>query len=234
MRFCERPVLERRVSVPGCVVIGTRFDHRLLSPACIARSDIDLPPGIRRSAPRRQAEFLAGRLCTRKALEALTGTATVPLQGTDRSPQWPASVCGSITHNRHRALAMVALREDFRALGIDIETRLDEGQSHALAGEILARSEHERFLAMPKERRAWLLTLAFSLKESLYKALYPLTGTQFYFEHAELLDWSPDGHARLRLLCDLSDGFPANTEIAGRFCELGDDLLSYVAIPNRP
>ncbi|MCY1306628.1 4'-phosphopantetheinyl transferase superfamily protein [compost metagenome] len=125
---------------------------------------------------------------------------------------------------------MVALRKDFLAIGIDVETHLDEEQSDALARDILVNAEHERFLSLPKEQRSWLLTLTFSLKESLYKALYPLTGTQFYFEHAELLAWSADGSARLRLLYSLSEQFPAGTEVAGHFCALDGDLLSYVAI----
>jgi len=231
VKFCEQPILEKDISISGCVIVGARFDPGLLSPACIARSGIALPAGIQRARPVRQAEFIAGRLCAGKALEMLVGHASVPPQGADRAPQWPAAVCGSITHNRHRALAMVARREDYLAVGIDIETWLDDRQSDELAGEILTGSERMRLQQLPVEQRARLLTLTFSLKESLYKALYPLTGTPFYFEHAELSEWRANGQARLRLLCDLSEDFPAHSEIAGRFQPMEDDLLSYVAIP---
>lgn len=230
LRFCEPPALEKHLSISGCVVIGARFDHSLLSPTCLAQSEIELPPSIQRSTSKRQAEFLAGRLCARKALKMLTGISTVPGQRADRSPHWPASVCGSITHNQHRALAVVGRQECIRSLGIDIETPLDPTQSNELAPIILGKTEHDRFLHLPQAQRSWLLTLTFSLKESLYKALYPLTKTQFYFEHAELLDWSSDGHAKLQLLYDLSDEFRANTKISGRFCMLGDDLVSYITI----
>ncbi|MDH0896159.1 MULTISPECIES: 4'-phosphopantetheinyl transferase superfamily protein [unclassified Pseudomonas] len=232
MRFCQRPGPEYRVSLPGCVVMGTRFDHRLLGAGCIDRSGIPLPPAIRRSVPRRQAEFVAGRLCAKEALERLTGTPAIPPIGEDRAPRWPEAVCGAITHNRHRALAMVARRNDYLALGVDIESLIDDALVDELAGELLTQGERERFLSLPKEQRAHLLTLTFSLKESLYKALHPLTGRQFYFEHAELLAWSADGRARLRLLCWLDERFPENTEIDGRFCMIEDDLLSYVAIAN--
>lgn len=232
MRFCQWPGPERRVSLPGCVAMGTRFDHRLLGAGCIDRSGIPLPPSIRRSVPRRQAEFLAGRLCAREALERLTGTPTIPPIGEDRAPRWPDAVCGAITHNHHRALALVARRDDYLALGVDIESPIEATLVDELAGELLTQGERERFRNLPSEQRARLLTLTFSLKESLYKALHPLTGRQFYFEHAELLGWSAGGHARLRLLCHLTDAFPAHTEIDGRFCMIEDDLLSYIAIPN--
>ena len=62
------------------------------------------------------------------------------------------------------------------------------------------------------------VTLTFSLKESLFKALYPLTRQRFYFEHAELLEWSVEGYARLRLLTDLSADWQAGRELEGQFC----------------
>lgn len=62
------------------------------------------------------------------------------------------------------------------------------------------------------------MTLTFSLKESLFKTLYPLTLQRFYFEHAELLEWSADGLARLRLLTDLSAEWRHGAELSGQFC----------------
>ena len=232
VRFCRPPRPEQRISLPGCVAISTCFDPDRLSARCIERSGIDLPASIHRSVPSRQAEFLAGRLCAREALQQLTGTPAIPAIGENRAPRWPEGICGAITHNRHHALAMVARRDDYLAVGVDIESLIDETQVHELAGELLSPNEYESFLRLPTEDRAHLLTLTFSLKESLYKALHPLTGSQFYFEHAELLSWSKDGRAQLRLRCHLDDRFTTNTEIDGHFHLIDDNLLSYVAIAN--
>ena len=73
-------------------------------------------------------------------------------------------------------------------------------------------------------------TLTFSLKESLFKALYPIVRKRFYFEHAELLEWSADGHARLRLLTDLSPQWRQGAELQGQFCLQDGHLLSLVSV----
>ncbi|MNG26230.1 hypothetical protein D3C84_1111950 [compost metagenome] len=74
------------------------------------------------------------------------------------------------------------------------------------------------------------VTLTFSLKESLFKALYPIVQQRFYFEHAEVLAWSADGHARLRLLTDLSAQWHKGKEIEGQFSLQDDQLLSLVSV----
>ena len=74
------------------------------------------------------------------------------------------------------------------------------------------------------------VTLTFSLKESLFKALYPLTRQRFYFEHAELLEWSVEGYARLRLLTDLSADWQAGRELEGQFCVQDGYLLSLINV----
>lgn len=74
------------------------------------------------------------------------------------------------------------------------------------------------------------MTLTFSLKESLFKALYPLVGKFFYFEHAELVEWDDRGQARMRLLRDLSHEWPAGRELEAQFCHFHGQLLSLVAI----
>ena len=44
------------------------------------------------------------------------------------------------------------------------------------------------------------ISLTFSAKESLFKALYPLVLRHFYFQDAEVLDVDDSGRLRLRLL----------------------------------
>jgi enterobactin synthetase component D len=75
------------------------------------------------------------------------------------------------------------------------------------------------------------LTLVFSLKESLFKALYPLTLKFFYFEDAELLDWQHDGRAKLRLLTDLSESWRRHREVDAQFVKQSGEILSLILIP---
>lgn len=212
----------------GCQMRSTHFDRQRLLPDDFSRSQVTAPANIRRAVAKRQAEYLAGRLCARAALQANGGDATVPGTDEERAPVWPAGFCGSITHGDGWAAAVVAHSRDWRGLGLDVETRLDSARAQRLAGEILTPGELSR---LHPEQAALQVTLTFSLKESLFKALFPLVRQRFYFEHAELIQWSAGGHARLRLLTDLSPEWHHGKEVDGQFSLMGERLLSLVAIP---
>jgi len=213
--------------LPGMQLISTRFDPARLTAEDFALCAIPSAKGL----AKRQAEFLAGRLCAREALQRLTGSGSVPAVGADRAPQWPAGVVGSITHGGGWAAAVVARREDWRGLGLDMEQLLPPARAERLAGEILSPAELRRLPALDAESRARLVTLTFSLKESLFKALYPLVLRRFYFQDAELLEWREDGSARLRLLSALSADWPGGVELDGQFALFDGRLLSLVSVP---
>ena len=81
-----------------------------------------------------------------------------------------------------------------------------------------------------REQIALLVTLTFSVKESLFKALYPIVHKRFYFEHAEVVEWTEAGHIKLRLLTDLSDEWCHGKELVGQFAVNDGQLLSLVSI----
>ncbi|OLU32188.1 4'-phosphopantetheinyl transferase [Pseudomonas sp. PA27(2017)] len=211
----------------GAQLISTHFDPTRLDEGDYLAAGV--PPV--RGVAKRQAEHLAGRLCAREALYRVTGVASVPAVGEDRAPQWPAQVSGSITHGQGWAAAIVAPARDWRGLGLDVERLLSSERAERLVGEILTADELARIAELSPEQRAWWISLTFSLKESLFKALYPLVLTRFYFQDAELLDLDAEqGSARLRLLIDLSEEWQAKTELAGMYAELDNQVLSLVAI----
>ena len=216
--------------LPGSVWRSTDFTPAHLLADDFARSAIEMPASIQRSVAKRQAEFLAGRLCARAALLHLDGTCATPAIGEDRAPVWPAHIAGAITHSNGRAGAVVALKSEWRGLGIDLENLLSDERARRLVKEILTPAEQRRMAEGCDEDVALVVTLTFSIKESLFKALFPLVGQRFYFEHAEVLSWSKDGHVRLRLLTDLSTEWHHGKEIEGQFAVHEGQLLSLVAI----
>ncbi|WP_455826849.1 4'-phosphopantetheinyl transferase family protein [Pseudomonas graminis] len=216
--------------VPGTVLLSTRFDPGLLADGDFQRSAVPPPPSIQRSVAKRQAEFLAGRLCARAALQQLDQLDCIPAIGEDRAPVWPAHISGSITHSTGHAAAIVGHKAQWRGLGMDLENLLSLERAERLAGEILTTDELQRMAALPREQIALAVTLTFSAKESLFKALYPIVQKRFYFEHAEVLEWSEAGHIRLRLLTDLSAEWCHGKELVGQFALDGEQLLSLVAI----
>jgi enterobactin synthetase component D len=216
------------VALPGAILFSNHFDPGLLGPEDFLHSGVDAPANIQRSVAKRQAEYLAGRLCARAALQEIIPGAEAPAPGPDRAPVWAATVCGSITHSDGWAAAIAAPVGVIRGLGLDAETLLAPARAERLAGEILTDAELQRLALCPAELRAQAITLTFSIKESLFKALYPLVLRRFYFEHAEVLSWQPTGQVRLRLLIDLSAEFRHGHELDGQFCITDGRLLSLV------
>lgn len=216
--------------LPGTVLLSTRFDPALLIADDFQRSAVLPPASIQRSVAKRQAEFLAGRLCARAALQQLDNLDCVPAIGEDRAPVWPQHISGSITHSSGHAAAIVGHKAQWRGLGMDLENVLSLERAERLAGEILTAAELQRMAMLPREQHALLVTLTFSAKESLFKALYPIVQKRFYFEHAEVLEWSENGQVRLRLLTDLSEEWRRGKELVGQFAVDGEQLLSLVAI----
>lgn len=212
------------------VLVSARFDPQQLIESDFQRCLIDPPASIQRSVAKRQTEFLAGRLCARDAMHQLDGRDYVPSIGEDRAPVWPSDVCGSITHSTGWAAAIVGGKEHWRGMGLDVEQVMSSERAARLAGEILTADELQRMAQGPEHQVALLVTLTFSLKEALFKALYPIVLKRFYFEHAELLQWSENGSARLRLMIDLSEEWRSGTELDAQFSVRDGQLLSLVAI----
>jgi len=213
--------------VPGARLVSCGFDPAKLASDDFQRSAIEQTPALQRSVAKRQAEYLAGRVCARAALQSLDGRLYVPATAEDRAPVWPTDITGSITHGKGWAAAVVAHKAACLGLGLDQETLLDEDRASRLMKEILTAPELQR---LDPAHIGLAVTLTFSIKESLFKALYPLVQKRFYFEHAEVLEWSADGYARLRLLTDLSPEWNQGRELEGQFCVMGDQLLSLVAV----
>ncbi|MBX6691960.1 4'-phosphopantetheinyl transferase superfamily protein [Pseudomonas sp. USTB-Z] len=213
--------------LPGAVLVSCAFDPAHLAADDFQRAGVLPSASLLRSVPKRQAEYLAGRVCARAALQHLDGRDYVPGTHEDRSPIWPAGIHGSITHGKGWAAAVVAGENSCQGLGLDQEALLDDARAERLMGEILTPAELER---LDRRQLGLTVTLTFSLKESLFKTLYPLTRQRFYFEHAEVLDWSAEGLARLRLLTDLSPRWQQGAELQGQFCLQDGHLLSLVSV----
>lgn len=217
-------------ALPALQLVSTRFSLATSSPADLLRFGIEMPSPSN-AAPRRRAEYLAGRRCAGEALRRLTGEQRFPPSGADRAPIWPHHTVGSITHCNWQALALVGRANCYRGLGIDLEQRLSDSQARELMPMILTDRESRHW---GSRVNAFLVSLTFSAKESLFKALYPLVRQRFYFDAAELIDWRPNGEAVLRLCRDLDSEWRTGTEIYCRYCDFNGHLLTRVAIARQP
>lgn len=176
-----------------------QFNQQHFSDIAYKRHDIEQPSALYHAAQKRNAEYLIGRLCAKEALKNLNITG-YPLTSEDKSPQWPPLSCGSISHSHHVAAAIVALKTHWQSLGLDIEYLISEQRSEKLLSTIVNQNEQK----LVDSDISLFTTLAFSIKESLFKALYPIVLKRFYFKHAEIIDWNSSGEVTLKLLIDRS------------------------------
>ena len=232
---CSAPIAEWPLPqpLPGLHLHSCRFDPARLDPGDFARCRLTPPPAIADAAAKRQSEFLAGRLCAASALLALHGRADYPPRGADNAPCWPAGSLGSITHSHGWAAALVGAQSAWRGLGLDAEPLIAAGRAERLAGEILTPAELAHFQRLPQDERGSYLTQCFSLKESLFKALYPLVQRRFWFQAAALVEQDDNGRVRLQLREELGGEWTAGTCLDGQFALHETRLLSLVAISAR-
>ena len=136
---------------------------------------------------KRQIDFLVGRYCAFRALRDLGISPSERTLGTDkdRVPIWPTGVVGSITHTKDYGAAIAGSQTHFKGIGIDAELIIDNAND-ALAKHICVPQELETLSSKAEMDRRELLTLVFSAKESLYKAIFPSQRKFFGFQSAKV------------------------------------------------
>ena len=147
--------------------------------ACIARPEMFAAPlfaeeeaYIRRAVPTRRSEYAAGRAAARMALAKLGAGLEPIVANPDRSPRWPTSFRGSITHCAGFCSAVVVRSQDASGVGFDAEE--SEPLSDDLLHLVCRPNELEHFSSLPSVGVDWP-KLAFSAKEAFYKCYYPDT-----------------------------------------------------------
>jgi 4'-phosphopantetheinyl transferase EntD len=129
---------------------------------------------IRGAVPKRRQEFTAGRNCARQALRILglpANQAKVPIGvGSHREPIFPTGVIGSISHcNEFCAAAVARTGGALVGIGIDVEVN----RSLDLDVASLVMSPQERHIWESSLRpRGIPVTIAFSIKEAFFKAVF--------------------------------------------------------------
>jgi 4'-phosphopantetheinyl transferase EntD len=181
----------------------------ILSPPVVvveARDDVDgewlfleEAAVVGRAVAARRREFATVRACARTALAGLGVSPAPILPGQGGAPRWPAGVVGSMTHCEGYRACAAASAARLVTIGIDAE------QHAPLPGDIAD------LIALPQEReeQASLATLypgicwdrvLFCIKESVYKAWFPLTHRWLAFDDALVTIDPATGRFLARLL----------------------------------
>jgi 4'-phosphopantetheinyl transferase EntD len=218
-------VLERILPDAAAVVATTEDLHASLSP--------EEEAALGQPVEKRRREFVTGRACARRALGALGLPEQAVPAGPKGEPQWPAGVVGSITHCAGYRACAVAHESDLVTIGIDAEA--DEPLPDGLLPDVALPEERRRLhaLSMTDPGVSWD-RLLFSIKESVYKAWFPLARQWLGFEDATVTIDRLRGTFSAHLLVPgptvggaVLDGF------AGRWLAEDGLLLTAIAMPAR-
>lgn len=182
IRNQSRIVFEGHASVS---IIQCQYQRSFYNHEQFQRLGIAYPTSLDRAVPSRRAEFLAGRYAARQALIAGGHKVSDVTIGLNRCPNWPKGLAGSISHTDTHAYAAVADRKECKYIGIDAEYVMDSPQATNIMPTVINRHELQ-ILCDGGFDVPCAVSLAFSMKESLFKALYPGVETYFDFTDVEI------------------------------------------------
>ena len=149
---------------------------------------LEHPLKIAQACVKRKNEYLCGRVLAQAVLNHHFGLNQPITSMYEHLPIWPTHVLGSISHSQNKLI--VALSNNAVYLGIDIE--------HWVTSEFAQESAH--LILTPSEFDLWkskacdffdfasYVSLIFSIKESLYKAVYPTAKQYIDFLEASIID----------------------------------------------
>ena len=170
------------------IIAGHTVHHVTFAPTTFTDADLLWLPHyaeLLNAGRKRKAEHLAGRIAAAHALGAINERA-IPGIGPSGEPLWPEGVSGSITHSGTQAMAVVVRHQD-ALVGIDCEAILPDREAREIQDGIVDAQE-AMYLTHSGYPFALALTLAFSAKESLFKALFPKANTYMGFEWARVTE----------------------------------------------
>lgn len=213
----------------GLTACLCRFSVARFNEELFARHGVRTGSSLSGAVAKRRAEFLAGRMCAAQALARLGAAGAVPAAA-DRSPVWPAGIVGSITHCGDMAMAVALGQGSFRGVGIDLERRAAcrDASLHARHFATDAELLVLQHAGIAREDHA---VIAFSVKESFFKAAYPHVGRYFGFDAVAIV--AADASRRTLTLAVAQDFGPAlrpGLQVPGEYADLGHALVSTVVV----
>ncbi|TKI03202.1 4'-phosphopantetheinyl transferase family protein [Martelella alba] len=214
---------------PPLTIWHCRFDASRFQDQDYGRLGITPPSSVAGAVVKRRAEYLAGRATAAKVLDAL-GMADYPLlPDKHRAPRWPEKMQGSLTHHDSLAVCVGRLcaERPLSGVGVDIEHRLSETAAEEIWPGIISAAECVYLRGLPQPFTV-LLTLAFSAKESLFKALFPLTNRFFDFLDAQVVAVA-EQRLTLELTTALMPQLPAGVRFECGYAVSAKDVLTLLS-----
>lgn len=217
-----------RVCPANVACVQADFNLEAYSDALCTEWQLPLPAALHRAVKRRRAEYLASRWLAREVFQQFAVSGFLLCNNPDRSPIWPPGIQASLSHTS--GTTIIAATTQPLWVGVDVEQMMTADTAEETASMLMTGEEKRRLRALPVAF-ATGATLLFSLKESLYKALWPPLRLALDFHHAELLDVDlPCGRARLRLQPDLHPLVANSRDLEASFWFRDERVVSLIAL----
>ncbi|NRN27836.1 4'-phosphopantetheinyl transferase family protein [Photorhabdus heterorhabditis] len=216
------------IQYPQVHLWQAHFDLSYYHDELFGRLNLPFPAQLAKAVNKRRAEYLAARYCARQLLAQLGQPEFNLISGNDRAPIWPQGICGSVSHSAHSVIVLAAPQTNNRLIGVDIETIVNHQNMNEMIKMVLNDKEI-LFLNHCHLSPEQVFTLAFSVKESLFKALYPHVKRFFGFEAAEIIALSLENNEIiLRLQETLTNNYPVGTIFRGQFIIYPQEILTLI------
>jgi enterobactin synthetase component D len=137
----------------------------------------------------RRPPWMMGRVCLREATRAIAADPPPLLADHRGAPILPAGLSGSVSHKADIAVALVALTTPDLRIGVDVEYA--RPSKHDISTRILTEQELVQLAQLPTDQRGRFVTLRFSIKEAIYKAIDPVVQRYVGFREVSL-PWQED------------------------------------------
>lgn len=184
---------------PACVEVGMgaklvvgRLDD---SQTALLPDEAHLAEGVTQA---RLRELRAGRTIARYAITALGGISESIQMAASGAPIWPDKYCGSLTHTNRYVAALIALSNEFSAVGVDIDDGRPLGGS---VNGVAHADELELVCNLGNRGNSSPECLVFSIKEALFKCQCPLTDDALLeFLHVRLVPGKESGSIGIEVM----------------------------------
>lgn len=182
-----------------------------------------LKPEQSNFATKRKESFLAGRYCAKSALKKLGLEVSTIEHDEEGRPCWPAGFCGSISHSKGTAIAVIS--NTHISVGLDIEKIIEKERLDRIQRIFITTQEVELFSKDPEFNGS----LIFSAKEALFKLINPLCHEFFGFSDAHMIEISSENF-KIELHSQKNKVAPFNKIYSGKHWMIDNQVVTLLVI----
>ncbi|WP_380179355.1 4'-phosphopantetheinyl transferase [Kalamiella sp. sgz302252] len=216
---------------PDVLLLQARYQPALYNDDLFQDFQLPFPSRLNKAVAKRRAEYLASRVCVRFELNQFGIKNFILANDADRAPIWPQEIVGSLSHSRTCVSLLLAKASARKLLGVDVEEIMRPETAEEMRDMIVSPREAKLLLSSGLPF-ASALTAAFSLKESLYKALFPPFRQFMNFSEAEIIACDATmSSVTLRLTRALSPAFPVGRLFTGHVQLEENRLITWIVAP---